>query len=173
MRIPRWPSKTGRMILFLCCVFLCSPASFSKLLTPRDFSYGVLDAELVVIVHQESHSKFIVEEVFLGNASGGDSIKLPGFRLFTEQRYGPDTVEPITSGTRILLFLHHKKDAPAAWEPTYFGNCFFWVQDSQQVSQLRNMVEQPVGLRRGWGETAPPPKPSPTAGGLGPFLSLK
>lgn len=173
MRIPRWPSKTGRMILFLCCVFLCSPASFSKLLTPRDFSYGVLDAELVVIVHQESHSKFMVEEVFLGNASGGDSIKLPDFRLFTEQRDGPDTVEPITSGTRILLFLHHKKDAPAAWEPTYFGNCFFWVQDPQQVSQLRNMAEQAVALRRRWEEAAATPDSRRRAEALWPFLSMK
>src|SRR5438552_19140309 len=99
MRIPRWPSKTGRMILFLCCVFLCSPASFSKLLTHRDFSYGVLDAELVVNVHQESHSKFLVKEVFLGNGSRGDSIQLPGFRLLTEPGYGRAPLEHIAPGT--------------------------------------------------------------------------
>ena len=173
MRIFRRPNQTSLIVLLFCCILLCSPASFSKLVSARDFREGVLDAELVVIVHQESPNKFKVDEAFLGNASNGDSIDLPGFRLYTEQQYGPDIVASITSDTRILLFLHHKKGDPAAWEPTDFGYCFFWVQNPQQVIQLRNTAVQAVALRRRWEEAAATPDPRRRAEALWPFLSMK
>jgi hypothetical protein len=164
--------ETIRALLSLCCLLFASTGSYAKLVPGRDFRNGILDAELVVIVLQESPNSFKVEEVFLGNASVGDSIKLQGFRLFTEQQYGPDIIEPITVNTRILLFLHHKKDAPAAWEPTYFGYSFFWVQDSQQVTQLRSSAQQAVALRRQWEEAANTSDPSRRAEALWPFLSM-
>ena len=165
--------ETIRAVLLLCCLLLASTGSYAKLVTGRDFRNGILDAELVVIVLQQSPNSFKVEEVFLGNARIGDSIELQGFRLFTEQQYGPDIVEPITPNTRILLFLRHKKDMSAAWEPTYFGYSFFWVQNPEQVPELRKTAEQAVALRRRWEEAANTPDPLHRAEALWPFLSMK
>jgi len=128
-----------------------------------------LDAELVVIVSQRSPRSFRVEEVFLGNARSGDSIELPGFRLFTAQQYGPDIVEPITPDTRVLLLLRHKKDTPAAWDSGY---SFFWVQNPERVPQLRKTAEQAVALRWHWEEAANTPDPRHRAEALWPFLSM-
>jgi hypothetical protein len=164
---------TIRTLLLLCCLLLVGNASFAKLVARRDFRDGILDAELVVIVLHQSADSFRVEEVFLGNANKGDSIELPGFRLFTEQQYGPDIVEPITSDTRILLFLHHKKEASTAWEPTYFGYSFFWVQNPQQMTQLSKTADQAVALRRQWEEAANISDPMRRAEALWPFLSMK
>lgn len=127
----------------------------------------------MVIVSQESPGSFRVKEAFLGSANSGDSIELPGFRLFTYQRYGPDIVEPITPDTRILLFLRHKKEMPAAWEPTDFGYSFFWVQNPEQVPQLRKTAEQAIALRRRWEEAANTPDPRRRAEALWPFLSME
>lgn len=173
MRTPSGLSGTIRALLLLCCFFPASINCFAKLTTRPDYRNGILDAELVVIVLQHSPGSFRVEEVFLGNAYKGDSIELPGFRLFTEQPYGPDIVEPITPSTRVLLFLHHKKDAPAVWEPTYFGYSFFWVQDPAQVIQLEKTAEQAVALRRRWEEAANISDLRRRAEALWPFLSMK
>ena len=162
-----------RALLVLCCLLVCSRVSFAKLVAARDYRNGILDAELVVIVSQESPSSFRVQEEFLGSANKGDFIELPGFRLFTEQQYGPDIVEPITPNTRILLFLRHKKDMSAAWEPTYFGYSFFWVQNPEQVPELRKTAEQAVALRRRWEEAANTPDPLHRAEALWPFLSMR
>lgn len=162
-----------RALLVLCCLLLSSSVSFAKLVPARDYRNGILDAELVVIVSRESPSSFRVEQAFLGSANSGDSIELPGFRLFTFQQYGPDIVEPITPDTRILLFLRHNKEMPAAWEPTDFGYSFFWVQNPEQVPQLRKTAEQAVGLRRRWEEAANTPDLRRQAEALWPFLSMK
>lgn len=173
MRIPCSLSGMIRTFLLLCCFFPASINCFAKLTTRPDYRNGILDAELVVIVLQHSPGSFRVEEVFLGNANKGDSIELPGFRLFTEQQYGPDIVEPITPETRVLLFLHHKKDVTAVWEPTYFGYSFFWVQDSAQVTRLEKTAEQAVALRRQWEEAANISDLKRRAETLWPFLSMK
>src|SRR5690348_10354693 len=102
-----------RGLLLLLCLVLATSEVLGKLVASRDPRNGVLDAELVVIVSHVAVDGFQVQEVFLGNANNGDSIELPGFRLFTPQREGPDIVEPITANTRILLFLRHKKDGSA------------------------------------------------------------
>lgn len=162
-----------RVLLVLCCLLLSAIASFAKLVAARDYRNGILDAELVVIVSQERPGSFTVEEAFLGSAKRGDSLELPGFRLFTEQEYGPDIVEPITRNTRILLFLYHKKGVPAAWEPTHFGYSFFWVQNPGQVSRLRETAERAVALRRRWDEAANAPDPRQRVAALWPFLSMK
>jgi hypothetical protein len=167
-------SSSGiRVVLLFGCSLLASCVSFAKLVTRPDYRNGILDAELVVIVLQHSPGSFRVEEVFLGNANKGDSIELPGFRLFTEQQYGPDIVEPITLDTRVLVFLHHKKDAPAVWEPTYFGYSFFWVQDRAQLTRLKKSAEQAVALRRQWEEAANISDLRRRAETLWPFLSMK
>lgn len=162
-----------RALLVLSCLLLSSTVSFAKLVPARDYRNGILDAELVVIVSQESPSSFRVEQAFLGSANSGDSIELPGFRLFTYQQYGPDIVEPITPDTRILLFLRHNKEMPAAWEPTDFGYSFFWVQNPEQVPQLRKTAEQAVRLRRRWEEAVNTPDLRRRAEALWPFLSMK
>ena len=79
------------------------------------------------------------------------------------QREGPNIVEPITANTRILLFLQHKKDRSAEWEPTYFSDSFFWVQvraaDSPSLKLCSFMIRcrlffkaallsEPFGTRR-------------------------
>lgn len=74
----------------LSCLLLSSSVSLAKLVPARDYRNGILGAELVVFVSQESPGRFRVEEAFLGSANCGDSIELPGFRLFTY------IVEPIT-----------------------------------------------------------------------------
>jgi len=165
--------KPIRALLVLSCLLLSSSVSLAKLVPARDYRNGILDAELVVIVSQKSSGSFRVEEVFLGSTSSGDSIELPGFRLFTYQQYGPDIVEPITPDTRILLLLRHKKEMPAAWEPTDFGYSFFWVQNPEQVPQLRKTAEQAVALRRRWEAASNTPDPRLRAESLWPFLSMK
>jgi hypothetical protein len=162
-----------RVLLVLCCLPLPSSVSLAKLVPARDYRNGILDAELVVIVSQESPDSFKVEEAFLGSANRGDSIELPGFRLFTVQQYDPDIVEPITPDTRILLLLRHKKEMPAAWEPTDFGYSFFWVQNPEQVPQLRKTAEQAIALRRRWEDAANTPDLRHRAEALWPFLSVK
>jgi hypothetical protein len=162
-----------RAIVVLCCLLHSSSVSFAKLVSARNYRNGILDAELVVIVSEKSPSSFRVEEAFLGSANRGVSIELRGFRLFTEQQYGPDIVEPITPDTRILLFLCHKKGMPAAWETTDFGHSFFWVQNPEQVPQLRKTAEQAVALRRRWEAAANTPDPRLRAEALWPFLSMK
>jgi hypothetical protein len=104
-------ARSIRAVFVLCCTLLDNGASLAKLVPPRDYRYGILDAEVVVLVSQESTSRFRVEEAFLGNAKKGDSIELPGFKLFTVQQYGPDIVEAITPHTRILLFLRHQEES--------------------------------------------------------------
>ena len=157
----------------LCCLLLFDTVVFAKLPPGRDYRRGILDAELVVIVRQQAPDSFRVEEVFLGKASGGDSIKLLGFRLFTYQMFGPDIVEPISSDTRILLFLQHKKAEPAVWEVTDFGYAYFWVQHPQEVTQLRGTAEQAVALRQRWEKAANIADPRRRAEALWPFLSVK
>jgi len=172
MRVHSISATTLHALLVLCCLLLPGTAAGGKLVASRDFHEGILDAELVVIALQQSPGRFQVEEVFLGSASNGDSVELPGFQLATAQEYGPDIVDPITSGTRILLFLHHKKDSQA-WEPTAYGNCFFWVQDPRQVSSLRNTAEQAVALRRQWEEASRVSDPRRRTEALWPFLSFQ
>ena len=162
-----------RALLVLCCLLLSSYVSFAKLVPARDYRNGILDAEVVVIVSQESPSSFRVEEAFLGSANRGDSIELPGFRLFTYQQYGPDIVDPITSDSRILLFLRHKKETPAAWEPTAFGYSFFWVQNPEQVPQLQKTAQQAVALRRRWEEAVNTRDLRRRVEALWPFLSME
>jgi hypothetical protein len=172
MRVHCGSTTTSRVLLVLCCLLLPGEATGGKLVPRRDFRDGILDAELVVIALQQSPGRFQVEEVFLGNASNGDPLELPGFQLATAQEYGPDILDPISSETRILLFLHHKKDSQA-WEPTEYANCYFWVQDPQLVGSLRNTAEQAVALHRQWEEAAKVSDPRRRAEALWPFLSFQ
>jgi len=131
-------------------ILLLADVSFARLLPVRDPRDGVLDASLVVIVRKEQKDTFRVEEVVLGEKTVGDVIKLPDFRLYTVQRYGPEKVEPITQETRVLLFLKSKDKDPGAFEVTHYGYCFFWVQDPAKVGDLRRIAENAVNLRRLW-----------------------
>jgi hypothetical protein len=136
-------------------VFLVScQAAQARLVPRRDARDGVLDAQLVVIVRQNSADVYEIDEVFLGKAAPGDSISLPGFQLATRQSIGPDKLERISNATRILLFLQHKKNDPNAWEPTDYGYCFFWVQEPDRVFELRNIARSAVALRHRWEDAA-------------------
>jgi hypothetical protein len=162
-----------RAIPILCCLLVSSTVIFAKLVAGRDYRRGILDAEFVTIVSQEIPDNFRVEEVFLGGSPTGGSIRLPGFRLVTEQQYGPDIIEPITPNTRILLYLRHKKDAPSDWEILDFGWSFFWVQNPEQTQQLRSLAEKAIDLRGRWEEAANISDPMQRAAALWPFLSAK
>lgn len=162
-----------RLFASLYCFSLVANSASAKLVTPRDPRDAILDAELVVIVHQQAAGEFQVDEVFLGNVTKGDSLVLPDFKLFTQQTHGPDIIDPITPDTRILLFLQHKKDAPQAWEPTSYGNSFFWVQDAQLLEQLRSTARFAVELRRTWQAAADIADPAQRAAALWPFLSWR
>jgi hypothetical protein len=161
------------LLVSLYCLSLVANSASAKLVTPRDPRDAILDAELVVIVHQQAPGEFQVEEVFLGNAREGDSIVLPDFKLFTQQTHGPDIIDPITPDTRILLFLQHKKDAPQTWEPTYYGNSFFWVHDAQLLEQLRSTARFAVELRRTWQAADDIADPAQRVAALWTFLSWR
>jgi len=110
----------------------------------------VLDASLVVIVSKEQEGVFRIQETILGQRKAGDTIRLPGFRLYTIQRHGPIKVEPITQQTRVLLFLRAKGEDPDVLEVTYHGYCFFWVRETGRISDLRRIGETAVSLRESW-----------------------
>jgi hypothetical protein len=162
-----------RAILVLCCLLVSNTVIFAKLLPAKDYRNGSLDAEFVTIVSQQKPNSFKIEEVFLGGAATGGPIRLPGFRLITEQQYGPDIVEPITPNTRILLYLRHEKDTPSDWEIVDFGNCFFWVQNPEQTQQLRNLAQKAIELRRQWEEVSNISDPMQRAAAWWPFLSAR
>lgn len=109
---------------------------------------GILDADLVCIVSPKAPGVFNVDEVFLATGSAPESIRLPGFQLATQQQYGPDIVEPITADTRILMYLRHNIDLPASWEVSDYGISFSWVNHPEHTSQLRDVAEKAVDLRR-------------------------
>jgi hypothetical protein len=164
--------KTIRVVLVLWCLLASGPVVAAKLIHGSDYRNGSLDAELVVIVSRQSPGSFKIEEVFLGAGPTTRIVSLPGFRLATEQMYGPDIIEPITPNTKILLFLRHKKDAPADWEIVDFGHCFYWVQKPEQTEQLRAFAEKAIELRRRWQEVDSISDPVRRAEALWPFLSV-
>jgi len=156
--------------LSLCGLLVSAPTSFAKLTAAGNYCEGILDAELVAIVVQSSPGSFRVEETFLGNAKEGDSIDLPGFRLFTEEAYGPDLIDPITPDTRILLYLRHSKDSPRNWQITDKGYAFFWVQSPEKTPQLRDTAQKGIALRRQWEAAVTISDPASRAEALWPFV---
>jgi hypothetical protein len=161
-----------RFVLLICGLLAFNNASIAKLTPAKDYREGILDAELVCIVSQKAPDVFRVDEVFLATGPAVESVRLPGFRLVTEQQYGPDLVEPITPNTRILLYLRHKKDAPATWEILGYGFSFFWVQNPEQTPQLRSLAEKGVDLRRRFEAASKIPEPLLRVAALWPFLDM-
>ena len=167
--------RTSRL-RWLChvCLFaglLLTPGSvFSRLILRRDARQGVLDAELVAIVNHLTEDEYEIEEVLLGAGEPGDSLRIPGFKLFTMQQYGPDVIEPISRQTRILLFLQHQQGDLKSWEPTHRDYCFFWVQNPADVFQLQNIAQQAVDLRRRFEQAVSVPDPQHRVEVLYPFL---
>jgi hypothetical protein len=158
---------------FLLVLLLLSGTALGTLARPRDAHECILDAALVVIVSQQTADDYRIEEVFLGDHNPGDSLHLPGLKLFTRREEMPDIIDPILPNTRILLFLQHKKDDPNAWEPTSYGYCFFWVQESSRVFQLREIARQAVTLRQRWEQAASIPEPRKRVEALWPYLHLR
>jgi hypothetical protein len=73
-------------VLFASLVTL---SAFARIVPNKDPLNGVLDAELVVIAGPSPSGKpgfFRIEEVFLGELHGGDSIDLGDFKLSVTQR---------------------------------------------------------------------------------------
>lgn len=147
--------------------------SIARTVILRDPREGILPAELVVIVQQQTPDEYEIEEVFWGKARIGDSIVLPEFKLFTMQQYGPDLVEPIVPATRILLFLQRKQGDPGRWEPAQNGYCFFWVHEQARLFELRNMAQEAVVLRKQWEAAASIQDPRQRLEALWPFLHLR
>ncbi|MEX1228929.1 MAG: hypothetical protein WEB58_01740 [Planctomycetaceae bacterium] len=129
---------------------LTAVVSDARIVPPRSPRDGVLDSSLIVIVRKSDGDTFRIEDVFLGEKKVGDTINLPGFRLYTIQMYGPEQVEAFTPETRVLLFLKPREKAPESFEITYYGYCFFWVHDAAKVKNLQRMAEDALKLRRGW-----------------------
>ena len=148
-------------------IFLMGDNAYAKPILRPDPREGVLDASLVVIGRQVARGTFSVEEVFLGEAQAGDSISLTDFKLITEREYKSEIIDPITPETRILLFLklHDNK-----WEITQDKHCFFWVQDPDQVDELRVKAQQAVRLRRAWEEAREIPDEGRRVEMLWPYL---
>ena len=164
-----------RYLLAIICASLVTVSAFARLLSNKDPLNGVLDAQLVVIVMQlpgERPGMFRITEEFLGDRAVGGSIDLGDFKLSIPQESGPDIVEPITSATPILLFLQKSKDSPTRWEPTYFGESFFWVENLQNSGLLRRTAERAVELRGQWEQAAHTSDPKQRVAALWPFLSF-
>lgn len=160
------------VVVLMCCLLAFITPAIAKLTSGFDFRVGILDADLVCIVSQQAPDVFKVDEVFLATGPAVEFVRLPGFQLATEQQYGPDTVEPITPNTRILMYLRHKKDAPSSWEVWDYGLSFFWVQNPEQTPQLRSLAEKGVDLRRRFEAASNTPDPLRRATALWPFLDM-
>lgn len=160
-------------ISILLVPLLGSEAAFGRIVRIRNARQGVLDAEIVVIVSQPYGGDYRIDEIFLGDARVGDRLRLPDLRLFTPQQYGPDLIDPLSSSTRILLFLQRKEGYPNSWEPTDSGYCFFWVQDPGKVYELRNTAQNAVSLRKQWEDAASISNPAKRVERLWPFLRLR
>jgi len=157
-------------ILGVALLLLSGAGSYARIVPPRDPRDGILDASLVAIVKQAGPDTFEIQEVFLGDAEVGDSIELPGFRLYTVQMYGPEKVEPIAPDTRVLVFLRRGEQDPTKWEVTRHGYCFFWVHDPGQVDRLRKMARDAVSLRRSWERARDIPDEGRRVEALWPYL---
>ena len=167
----RTPSISCLFHIFLLAGLVLIPSSvLGRLIPRRDAREGVLDAELVAIVNHRAQDDYEIDEVFLGHGEPGDSLRVPGFKLFAVQRYGPDITEPISQQTRILLFLQRKKGDFESWEPADRGYCFFWVQDPGGVFQLRSIAQRAVDLRRQFEQAVRIPDPQQRVEALYPFL---
>jgi hypothetical protein len=163
-----------RLLAVVCTGFIVLSA-FARIVPQKDPLDGVLDAQIVVIVRQsqgENSKWFTVEEVFLGDAKRGDSIDLGDFKLSIVREHGSPVVDPITSGTRILLFLQRAQDSPTRWAPTYFKESFFWTQRPEEVAVLRRAAERTVDMRRQWEKAAAISDPNQRVAALWPFLSM-
>jgi hypothetical protein len=117
---------------------------------PRDARSGILDSSLIVIVKLKAADTFEIEQTLLGKIPQDRMIRLPGFVLFTYNDAGPDVVEPITSSTRILLFLQPDRDHPEKWAVTGAGYCFFWVPSPERTEELRQIASGAIALRKSW-----------------------
>jgi hypothetical protein len=162
----------NRVVVLTCCLLAFITPAIAKLTSGFDYRVGILDADLVCIVSQQAPDVFKVDEVFLATGPAVESVRLPGFQLATEQQYGPDTVEPITPNTRILMYLRHKKTAPSSWEVLDYGLSFFWVRNPEQTPQLRSFAEKGVDLRRRFESAINIPDRLRRATALWPFLDM-
>ena len=107
---------------------LVTLSAFARIVPTKDPLDGVLDSELVVTVGLSPSGKpgsFTIEEVFLGDLHVGDSIDLGDFKLSIPQEFGLPIVEPITSETRILLFLTKSEGLTDAMEADRLRGVFF------------------------------------------------
>jgi hypothetical protein len=160
---PRMLFASGIFLVIL----LIADNAYPKIVVRTDPRDGVLDASLVLVVRQVERDTFSGEEVFLGESPAGDIINLPGFRLKTEQEWGPAKIDPITPDTRILLFLKRKDDG---WEITHYNSCYFWVHDPNKVAELRTKARQAVQLRKEWEEARDLPDQARRVEMLWPYL---
>ena len=154
---------------------LATLTAFARIVPLKDPADGVLDAELVAIVQRspvEQPGLFRILEVFLGDKKKDDLIDLGGFELTITQEHGPPAIEPITSETRILLFLQRKQGSSSEWELTNFKESFFWVQRRQEMLLLRRAAERAVDLRKEWENATNISDQKRRVAALWPFLSM-
>jgi hypothetical protein len=162
-------------LVAILCSGLVTLSAFGRIVPLKDPVDGVLDAELVVIVQRSPVGQpglFRILELFLGDKKKDDLIDLGSFELKITQEGGPPAIEPITSETRILLFLQRKQDSSGEWEPTNFKESFFWVQRLQEMPLLKRAAERAVDLRKQWENAANISDQKQRVAALWPFLSM-
>jgi hypothetical protein len=162
-------------VSLILCIALIVANALARLVPSKDPLDSVLDAQLVVIVQPwpgEKAHLFKVEEVFLGDKKKGDVIDVGDIQLQTNQEYGSPIVEPITSDTRLLLFLQRKKEPATQWEPTYYQQ-LFWVQRPQDSYIMRRAAERAVAVRQQWLAAVTLSDPTLRVAALWPFLNLQ
>ena len=143
----------------------------AKILPRRDPLDGALDATAIVIVSRQVGQTFRVEETFLGDATVGDSLSLPGFELKVADETsfiaGVERIEPIQPNKRILVFL---KPAGSGWAVAGAGNCYFWSDDPNKLNSLRQMAKEALDLRAAWNAARNLPNERERVKALWPFL---
>jgi hypothetical protein len=174
--VPAVVRQVGVFLLLSLSELPCA----AKLIPRRDPLDAALESTVIVIMKQQSQDAFQIEEVFLGDLAKGQTLLLPGFKLAVEDTSsvvsGRERIEPIQSGTRILVFLKPASAVPANWQllgqwaVAGFGNCYFWSHDPGNLDSLREKAKQALTLRTSWEAARNLPDRKQRAEALWPYL---
>lgn len=140
---------------FIFCILLScrhyADAAAMPWVDPQD----ALNASCAVIMKStDKKNVFCITEVLLKDkqypVKNGDTITLPHFTLRRGQQIGSDVTKPITSQTRILLYLQRDPKDLADWKITQSGLAFFWVNGPHLTGILQHIAHQAIDIRSQW-----------------------
>jgi len=156
-------------ILLSCCHYA------QARIIPWADPMNALNASCIVIVRStDKKETFRITEVLLNDkqfpVKSDDIITLPDFTLRVGQQFGDDLVKPITSQTRILLYLQRNPKDSTHWEITQRGLAFFWVNDPHFTDILQHIAHQAIHIHNQWVAALNTSRPKQQVKALWPFL---